>query len=191
MASNRFHQAAEFHLPSCCCSVSKLSLTLCDSVDTDSQGRYWWTGRPGFPVHHCLLELTQTHVHWVSDAIQPSVVPFSSCPQSFPASGSFQMSQLFSSGGQSIGALASASCSDWFRTGRAVGIQTKLEMDILGNSGCLVMDEDRSSGWWTCSYTFHFRRRQDQNTAIQSVLFNFLIIERNVNTWENWLCSFK
>ena len=92
------------------------------------------------------------------------------------------MSQLFSSGGQSVGALASASCSDWFRTGRAVGIQTKLEMDILGNSGCLVMDEDRSSGWWTCSYTFHFRRRQDQNTAIQSVLFNFLIIERNVNT---------
>ena len=52
---------------------------------------------PGFPVHHQLLEFTQTHVHWVGDAIQPissSVVPFSSCPQSFPASGSFQMSQL-------------------------------------------------------------------------------------------------
>ena len=48
---------------------------------------------------------------WVSDAIQPShpVIPFSSHLQSFPASGSFQMSQLFSSGGQSIGVSASAS----------------------------------------------------------------------------------
>ena len=39
---------------------------------------------------------------WCHPAISSSVVPFSSCPQSFPASGSFQMSQLFSSGGQSI-----------------------------------------------------------------------------------------
>ena len=54
---------------------------------------------PGFPVHHQLLELTQAHVHRVSDAISSSVVPFSSCPQSFPASGSFPMSQLFTSGG--------------------------------------------------------------------------------------------
>ena len=46
---------------------------------------------PGFPAHHQLLELIQTHVHWVGDAIQTissSVIPFSSCPQSFPASGS-------------------------------------------------------------------------------------------------------
>ena len=42
-------------------------------------------------------------------AISSSVVPFSSCPQSLPASGSFQMSQLFASGGQSIGVSASAS----------------------------------------------------------------------------------
>ena len=46
---------------------------------------------------------------WCHPAISSSVVPFSSCPQSFPASGSFQMSQLFASGGQSIGFLASAS----------------------------------------------------------------------------------
>ena len=51
---------------------------------------------PGLPVHHQLPELTQMHVHPVSDAIQGSspVVPFSSCPQSLPASGSFPMSQL-------------------------------------------------------------------------------------------------
>ena len=68
---------------------------------------------PGFPVHHQLPELAQTHVHQVSDVIHPiilfSVVLFSSCLQSFPASGSFQMSQLFTWGGQSIGVSASTS----------------------------------------------------------------------------------
>ena len=49
--------------------------------------------------------------HWVGDTILPSlpVVPSSSCPQSFPGLGSFQMSQLFASGGQSIGVSASGS----------------------------------------------------------------------------------
>ena len=67
---------------------------------------------PGFPVHHQLLELAQTHVPsiwWCHPIISSSVIPFSSCLQSFPASGSFQMSQFFTSGGQSIGASASAS----------------------------------------------------------------------------------
>ena len=61
---------------------------------------------PGLPVHHQLLEFTQTHLHWISDA---TVVPFSSCPQSSPASGFFQMSQLYTWGGQSIGVSASTS----------------------------------------------------------------------------------
>ena len=46
---------------------------------------------------------------WCHPAISSSVIPVSSCPQSLPASGSFPMSQLFTSGGQSIGVLASAS----------------------------------------------------------------------------------
>ena len=46
---------------------------------------------------------------WCHPAISSSVVPFSSCPQSLPASGSFPMSQLFASGGQSTGVSASAS----------------------------------------------------------------------------------
>ena len=46
---------------------------------------------------------------WCHPTISSSVVPFSSCPQSFPTSGSFQMSQLFASGGQSIGVSASTS----------------------------------------------------------------------------------
>ena len=66
---------------------------------------------PGFPVLHHLPELAQTQVHWVSDTIQsshPLCVPFSSCLQSFPESESFPMSQFFVSGGQSVGASASA-----------------------------------------------------------------------------------
>ena len=80
---------------------------------------------PGLPVHHQLPELAQTYVrwswwcHWI---ISSSVVPFSSHLQSFPASGSFPMSQFFASDGQSIGVSASASVlpmniQDWFPLG--------------------------------------------------------------------------
>ena len=86
-------------------SVAQSCLTLCNTMSCST---------PGLPVYHQLLESTQTHVHGVGDTIQPShphptIVPFSSCPQSFPASGSFPMSQLFAWGGQSIGISASTS----------------------------------------------------------------------------------
>ena len=63
------------------------------------------------PAHHQLPEFTKTHVHWVGDAstISFSVICFSSCHQSLPASRSFQMSQLFTLGGQSIGVPAPTS----------------------------------------------------------------------------------
>ena len=66
---------------------------------------------PGFCVLHCLPEVAQIHVYWVSDAIQPShsLSPPSPPSLSFPASGSFPKSQLLASGGHSIGASASAS----------------------------------------------------------------------------------
>ena len=57
---------------------------------------------------------------WCHPSISSSVVPFSSCLQSFPASGSFLMNQLFVSGGQSIGASASVfpvNIQDWFPLG--------------------------------------------------------------------------
>ena len=85
-------------------SVTQSCPTLCNPMNTST---------PGLPVHHHLLEFTQTHIHRVSDAIQSvissSVVPFSSCPQSLPASQSFPMSQLFTWVGQSarVSALAS------------------------------------------------------------------------------------
>ena len=79
---------------------------------------------PGLPISSQLPELTQTHVHWFSDAIQPSH-PLSSpspCLQSFPASGSFPMGQVFTSGGQSIAVSASTSVlpmniQDWLPLG--------------------------------------------------------------------------
>ena len=85
-------------------SVTQSCSLLCDPMDCST---------PGLPVHHQLPEPTQTHVHWVGDVIQQShplsFTPFSSHLQSFPASGSFQMSQFFTSGGQSIGVSVSAS----------------------------------------------------------------------------------
>ena len=62
-------------------------------------------------ILHYLSESAWTHVHWVGDALQPSHPPSSPSVlvQSFPESGSFQMSQFCTSGGQSIGVSASAS----------------------------------------------------------------------------------
>ena len=90
--------------------VAQSCLTFCDPIDCST---------PGLPVHY-LPELAQTHVHGVGEAdptISSSVVPFS-CLQSFPASGSFPMSQLFTSGSQGTGVSASASVlpMDIFRT---------------------------------------------------------------------------
>ena len=66
---------------------------------------------PGFPVHHQLPETCSNSCpssQWCHPTISSSVICFSSRLQPFPASGSFQMSQLFASGGQSIGVSVSA-----------------------------------------------------------------------------------
>ena len=86
---------------SCClCSVTKSCPTFCNPMDCS---------KPGFPAHHQLPELAQTHVHGVSDAIQPShplSSPSSRAPNPVPASKSFPMSHLFAWGGQSTGVSA-------------------------------------------------------------------------------------
>ena len=84
----------------CCCSSIQSCLTLCDPMHYKT---------PGFRVLHHLPEFAQTHVHWADDAISTFAAHSSSCPQSFPGSGSFPVSQLFTTGGQSIGASALAS----------------------------------------------------------------------------------
>jgi len=83
---------------------------------------------PGVYSNSCPLS------QWCHPTISSSVVPFSSCLQSFPASESFQMSQLFTSGGQSIGVSASASVllmniQDWFPLG------SNFRLDLLAVQG--------------------------------------------------------
>ena len=100
----------------CCCSVAQLCLTLSNPMDCST---------PGFPVLHHLPELASNSCplsQWCHPAILSSVIRFSSCLQSFPASGSFPVSQFFASGGQSIRVSASASVlpmniQDWFPLG--------------------------------------------------------------------------
>ena len=90
---------------------------------------------PGSCSNSCLPS------QWCHPTISSSVIPFSSCLQSFPASGSFPMSQFFASGGQSIGASASASVlpmniQDWFPLGWTgwISLQSKGLSRVFSNT---------------------------------------------------------
>ena len=117
-------------------SVAQSCPTLCDPMDCCT---------PGFPVHHQLPELAQTHVHWVSDSIQPSH------PLSYPSPPAFSlskhqgipksMSPFFTSGGHNIGASASASVlpmniQDWFPLGLTglISLQSKGLSRVFSNT---------------------------------------------------------
>ena len=101
------------------------------SVMSDSLWPHGLYGTLGFPVLYYLPELVPLS-QWGHPTTSTSVVPFSSCPQSFPASGSFPVSRLFVSGGQSIGVSALTSVlpmniQDWFLLGWAdwISLQSK------------------------------------------------------------------
>ena len=97
MDTDAWSAAVQFSL------VVQSCLTLCDPMNHSM---------PGLPVHHQLLEFTQTQVHRVRDAIQPSHLLSSPSPPTFNLfyhQGHFKMSQFFASGGQSIGVSALAS----------------------------------------------------------------------------------
>ena len=103
-------------LGGCCCLVTKSYLTLCAPMGCST---------PGFPVLHCLLELAQSHDHWVDDAIQPSYPlspPSPALSRSQPQV--LSMNWLFASGEQSIRASVSAPAlpmgiQGWFPLGLA------------------------------------------------------------------------
>ena len=69
-----FSSFSDFLHLCCCCSVTQSCPTLCDPMDYST---------PGFPVLHCLPEFAQIHVHWISDAIQPSHPLSSPSPPAF------------------------------------------------------------------------------------------------------------
>ena len=119
---------------SCSCSVTRSCLTLCGPVICRM---------PGFPVLHCLRVCSNSSPlsWWCHPTISSSVIIFSSCLQSFPASGSFQMSQFFASGGQRIGVSASASVlpmniQDWFPLGWTgwISLQSKGLSRVFSNT---------------------------------------------------------
>ena len=72
-----------------------------------------WTAAHQASLSLVVSQITQTHVHWVDDAIQPSVAPFSSCPQSFPVSVSWSFSFSNSSPSNEYSGLISFR-TDWF-----------------------------------------------------------------------------
>ena len=117
-------------------SIAQSCPILCDPMNCST---------PGLPVHHHLPELTQTHVHWVSDAIQPPhPLLFPSPPAlnfSQHQAGYFQMSQFFASGGQSIGVSSSTSVlpmniQDWFPLGWTgwISLQSKGLSRVFSNT---------------------------------------------------------
>ena len=120
-------------------SVAQSCLTLCDPIDCS---------KPGLPAHHQLPEFTQTHVHWVGDAIQPSHPLSSPSPPAlnlFKYQGLFQISQLVTSGSQSIGASASASV-------RPMNIQ---DCFPLGWTGCLTQAVFKPQSFIWVRYMWH------------------------------------
>ena len=113
---------------SCSCSVSQLCLTLYDPMDCSM---------PGLPVSHHLPESTK-HMSIELMMFSKHLIlcrPFSSCLQSFPASGSFQMSQFFVSGGASASVLP-MNIPGWFPLGLTgwISLQSKGLPRVLSNT---------------------------------------------------------
>ena len=114
-------------------SVAHPCPTLCHPMDCST---------PGFPVCHlgaCSNSCPSSR--WCHPAISSSVIPFSCCPQSLQASGSFPMSQLFAWGGQSIGFSALASVlpmniQDWSPLGWTgwTSVQSKALSRVFSNT---------------------------------------------------------
>ena len=111
---------------------------------------------PGVHPNPCPLS------QWCYPTISSSVIPFSSCSQSFPASGSFQMSQLFASGGQSIGVSASTSVlpmnsQDWSPLGWTgwISLQSKGLSRVFSNTTVRSKNTEFSSFFFFMRYTWH------------------------------------
>ena len=106
-------------------------MSLCDPINCSLLG---------FPVLHYLPEFAQTHVRWISDAIQPSHLLLPPCPFAFNLSHhqDFSVSQLFASGSQSIGASVSASVLP-------MNIQDCFPLGLTVWSPCSSRDSQESS----------------------------------------------
>ena len=119
----------------CYCSITKSCLTLCDPMPGLQHARL------PCPLFSRVCSRSCSLSQWCHLTISSSVVPLSSRLQSFPASGSFPVSQFFTSGGQSIGASASASVfpvniQGWFPLGLTslISLQSKGLWNIFSST---------------------------------------------------------
>ena len=162
-----FNKFLSFKVEICCCSVTQPCPTLCDPMDCSTPGLCPSSSpsvsqfcrsvmsnslQPHEPQHTrppCPSPTPRVHANscplsrWCHPTILSSVIPFSSCPQSFPVLESFPMSWFFASGGQSIGASASASASvlpmntqDWSLLGLIglISLQSKGLSRVFSNT---------------------------------------------------------
>ena len=115
-------------------SVTQSCLTLCNLMDCST---------PDFPVHHQLLEFTQSHVHWVSDAIQPLILchPLLLPPSIFPSIRVFSNESALLIRWPSIGVSTSSSVlamniQDWFPLGWTgwISLQSKGLSRVFSNT---------------------------------------------------------
>ena len=171
---NLFRKQKHISREKCCCSVARSCPTLCYPMNCST---------PGFPVLHHLTftiftftspngEETPSGVSsnscplswWSHPTASSFVIPFASCFHSFPASGSSPMSQLFPSGGQSIGTSASASVLP-------MNIQ---DLFPLGLTGLITLQSKRLKILFS-------------NTKVQKHQFfgsqPFLFSSSNIHTW--------
>ena len=107
---------------------------------------------------------------WCHPTISSTVVPFSSCLQSFPASGSFSMRQFFASGGQSIGASASASVlpmniQEWFSLGWTgwIFLQSKELSRVFSITPVQNISSSALSFLYSSTLTYIFDYRKNQS----------------------------
>ena len=129
-------ESRSYHLPRLqFSSVAQSCPTLCDPINCHTPSLPCPSPTPRVYSNSCPLS------RWCHPTITSSVVPFSSCTQFLPASGSFPMSQLFTWGGQSIGVSASASAlsmdiPDWFplRWTGLISLQSKGLSRIFSNT---------------------------------------------------------
>ena len=166
---------------------------------------------PGFPVLHHLPEFAHTHVYSADDAVQPSssVIPFSSWPQSFPASWSFPVSWLFPSGGQRIGTLTSASVlpmniQGWFPL-RLTDLTSLLSKGLSGAFSSITVQRHQFCGplpsSWSCSHKHVTNGKTIASTIwtfvsrVMSLFFNILsrlviaFLPRSKSLLISWLQS--
>ena len=107
------------------------------SVQSLSRVQFLWPHEPQHSRPPCPSPTPRVYLNscpssrWCHPTISSSVVPFSSSPQPFPASGSFQMSPLFTSGSQSIGVSASTSVLCWPRTPNCGSLHCSIDLLIL------------------------------------------------------------